>query len=115
MDRWHSPARRLLLLPEQLQQRNERRRRQSHAAPQSREQPGEAVLNDDLAGTLEIGPDRLAGLGRDLRVALHAGEHGLSDRRIDVVGYVPSQLQWRGISYAESKTECQPTKHFGNT
>src|SRR6266699_1799153 len=25
--------------------------------------------------------------------------------------YLPSQLQRRGISYAESKTECQPTKH----
>src|SRR5262245_35752488 len=25
--------------------------------------------------------------------------------------YIPSQLQRRGISYAESKTECQPTKH----
>src|SRR5262245_28026754 len=25
--------------------------------------------------------------------------------------YIPSQLQWRRISYAESKTECQPTKH----
>src|SRR5262245_64926450 len=27
------------------------------------------------------------------------------------VYYIPSQLQRRGISYAESKTECQPTKH----
>src|SRR5262245_30893812 len=27
------------------------------------------------------------------------------------VHYLPSQLQQRGISYAESKTECQPTKH----
>src|SRR4029450_5890369 len=27
------------------------------------------------------------------------------------VYYVPSQLQRRGISYAESKTECQPPKH----
>ena len=29
--------------------------------------------------------------------------------------YVPSQLQRRGISYAESKTECQPTKHLNCT
>ena len=27
------------------------------------------------------------------------------------VYYLPSQLQRRGISYAESKTECQPTNH----
>ena len=27
------------------------------------------------------------------------------------VYYVPSQLQRSGISYAESKTECQPTNH----
>src|SRR6516164_2901819 len=27
------------------------------------------------------------------------------------VHYLPSELQQRGISYAESKTECQPTKH----
>ena len=29
--------------------------------------------------------------------------------------YVPSQLQRRGISYAESKTQCQPTKHLNCT
>ena len=34
--------------------------------------------------------------------ALHCTEY---------VFYLPSQPQWRGISYAESKTECQPTKH----
>ena len=37
-----------------------------------------------MISELHIGPDRLAGLGRDLRVALHAGEHGLPDLRIGV-------------------------------
>src|SRR5215813_4940566 len=29
--------------------------------------------------------------------------------------YLPSHLQRCGISYAESKTECQPTKHLNCT
>jgi hypothetical protein len=34
---------------------------------------------------------------------------------IQYVSYVPSHPQRRGISYAESKTQCQPAKHLRRT
>ena len=45
-------------------QRSKRRRRQSRASLQSPEKAGEALLGNDLAGELNVGPDRLPGLGR---------------------------------------------------
>ena len=54
----------LLLLLEQLNQWNESHRRQSHALLQSLEQAGKAALGNDLAGALQVGPDRMAGKAR---------------------------------------------------
>jgi hypothetical protein len=41
-----------LLLLQKLNQRHKRRRRQSHAAFQSAEEPGKALTGNDFAGTL---------------------------------------------------------------
>src|SRR5262245_2128674 len=56
-----APAVSVLLLRQQLNQRHKRRRRQGHAPLQSLEQAGKAALGNDLAGALQIGPDRSAG------------------------------------------------------
>jgi len=60
---------RLLLLRQQLHQRSQSQRGQGRALLQRAEKTSEALLDDDLAGTLQIGPHRLAGLGRQ---AAHA-------------------------------------------
>jgi|SRR6516225_11464004 uncharacterized protein (DUF1330 family) len=52
MVRSPSLGRAVLLLLQQLHQRSKRRRRQSHAPLQSREQAGKAALGNDLAGAL---------------------------------------------------------------
>jgi hypothetical protein len=52
---------RLLLLRQQLHQRRKRQHRQRHAPLQSAEQAGKAALGNELAGALQIGPDRSAG------------------------------------------------------
>jgi hypothetical protein len=65
-----------LLLLEQLHQRSKNHRRQRCARLQGPEEAGEALLDNDLAGKLNVGPNRLAGTGRDLRITLQAGEHG---------------------------------------
>jgi hypothetical protein len=59
-----APSLALGLLRQQLNQRGKRRRQQGHAPLQSVEQAGRAALGDDLAGALQIGPDRLAGKAR---------------------------------------------------
>ena len=62
MARWHSPARRLLLLlPEHLQQRNERRRRQSHAPLQRAKKAGKALTGNDPASALNVLTNGLIG------------------------------------------------------
>jgi hypothetical protein len=55
-----------LLLLEQLHQRSKNHRRQRCARLQGPEEAGEALLDNDLAGKLNVGPNRLAGTGRDL-------------------------------------------------
>jgi integrase len=49
--------------------------------------------------------------GTHLAGAALVGVHNSRSHCTENVCYLPSQLQRRGISYAESKTECQPTKH----
>ena len=65
MARWHSPARRpllLLLLPEQLQQRpNKSRRRQSHAPLQRAKKAGKALTGNDPASALNVLTNGLIG------------------------------------------------------
>jgi len=51
----------LLPLSEQLRQRGQSCHRQSRAPLQSVEQAGKAALGNELAGALQIGPDRSAG------------------------------------------------------
>src|SRR5262249_17923097 len=51
----------LLRLRQQLNQRSKRHRRQGRAPLQSVEQAGKAALGNELAGALQIGPDRSAG------------------------------------------------------
>jgi hypothetical protein len=85
-----------LKLLEDLNQRNKRRRRQGHTPFQSVEQAGTAALGDDLAGALQIGPDRAGRSGPPAqRHGFHAGEHGLSHRRI---GIELGESTWREIN-----------------
>jgi hypothetical protein len=61
---------RLLRLHQQLNQRGKSHRRKRRTRLQRAEQAGKALLGDDLAGELNVGPDRLSGLGRDLRIRI---------------------------------------------
>jgi len=123
MVRSPSLGRAVLLLLQQLHQRSKRRRRQSHAPLQSREQAGKAALGNDLAGALpprahkpgpsyasaqfakEDAAQKLAAKGQNRRKALEAAMNRLfAAKKIKVENYGN-----RSPSPRKGYVGCQPS------
>jgi hypothetical protein len=123
MDRSLSPVRVVSLLPlhQQLNQRRKSHRRKSRARLQGAEKAAEALLGDDLAGELHVGPDRLSGLGRNLRIRF-----GLStdkERNLQLLkergwferaNLAPGRAGSDHISFAVKKNEMNQELGFEN-